>query len=313
MGKIASKYGILQECNVTEYYSNGKIKNCKLKVANQIKINNLKVIPYFGADQARRKDKSALSFYQNGNLKAISLAKQTLLKIKDNIYPAERILFYQSGEIKCIFPLDSKINGYWTEEDEYKLATKLKLKLSFVDLNNKIINLRFYKNGKIKSITLWPQERIDLTTPVGPLTGRIGFELFENGKLKSCEPAQPTVITTPLGKITVFDSQAAGINGDSNSLKFNSAGKLAGLKTEHNQFKIISKETLKSELIKPTQQPHIFNLDIKLTFPIEIQFENNQIIFNQKQNKIFSFANYLFKIKDYQPTVSLNCSSCQVS
>ena len=40
---------------------------------------------------------------------------------------AEQVSFYESGALKRIFPLNGTLSGYWTQEDEAKLATPLTL------------------------------------------------------------------------------------------------------------------------------------------------------------------------------------------
>jgi hypothetical protein len=44
----------------------------------------------------------------------------------------------------------------------------------------KTISLHFYRSGALKSLTLWPGQRITIETPVGPVRTRTGFSLHEN-------------------------------------------------------------------------------------------------------------------------------------
>jgi hypothetical protein len=55
---------------------------------------------------------------------------------------------------------------------------------------------------------------------VGPLPVRYGCAFYEDGSVRSCEPAWPVSVPTALGDIRAFDPAAQGICGDVNSLEF---------------------------------------------------------------------------------------------
>ena len=59
-----------------------------------------------------------------------------------------------------MFLLDGKLSGYWSEDDEYNLAKTYKFNFEFASFEAKVISLHFYKTEELKSITLWPKERV---------------------------------------------------------------------------------------------------------------------------------------------------------
>ena len=87
----------------------------------------------------------------------------------------------------------------------------------------------FYKSGDIRSITLFPNEVINVSTKYGDIGVKNGFSLYESGLLKSIEPAVPTIIKTPIGDITAYDVNSIGINADSNSIEFDEEGRIINL------------------------------------------------------------------------------------
>ena len=60
---------------------------------------------------------------------------------------------------------------------------------------------------------------------------RYGCAFYENGSLRSCEPARPAHVPTPLGEMAAYDATASAICGDVNSLCFDENGAVCGLVT----------------------------------------------------------------------------------
>jgi hypothetical protein len=100
----------------------------------------------------------------------------------------------------------------------------------------------FYKDGGIKSITLYPGELIQISMPaLGMIGVRQGFSLYEDGALQSLEPASPVKLQTPIGTLTAFDPNANGVNADSNSLTFDEQGNLESLVTAGDRIDTFQK------------------------------------------------------------------------
>ncbi|PRX28012.1 hypothetical protein BX659_11462 [Orenia metallireducens] len=309
MREANKKYGILKGVSSCETYSDGEIKSCRLNEYNLIETPYGLLVPQYEDSEARRKYKDSISFYENGEIKSISLNKATEIEMKSDVYKAERILFYESGEIRCIFPLDGKVTGYWTEENEYELAEKLSFDLKCGKLDNKVINIRFYKDGAIKSITLWPQERAKIKALDQELEIHIGLSLYQDGLLESCEPIQPTPIETPIGTIMAYDCESLGINGDINSLKFYRSGELKSLKTSTDIIEITNKEG-NITIIEPGSKTHPFNNEIKMTVPVTIEFEDNSVSFTVFEKESYQISDYKFTIKNSAAMMKSQCASC---
>ena len=233
-------------------YDNGELKDCKLEEYNLIHTKYGDLVPQYGDPGFRKKQLAALSFYKSGKIKSISLEQQTEISTPIGTFPAELITFFEDDSINSLFPLNGQISGFWSEE-EGELAQKFNFSFPFGDFCAKIIGLRFYQNGKIKSLILWPNEQIIIDTPVGKMPVRIGFKLFEDGSIESVEPAEPFLIETPIGSINAYDADALGIDADKNSVCFDERGILTSLCT----FDIITvrKKSGEKEIIFPTLRP----------------------------------------------------------
>jgi antitoxin component YwqK of YwqJK toxin-antitoxin module len=254
----------------------------------------------------RRRNNNSISFFSNGNIKSISLQEQTFIKTSLGNIKAEYITFYESGEIKRLFPLNGKLSGYWSEEDEFSLAENTDFSFDFSTFSKKIISILFYKSGKVKALTLWPGEKVDIRTSQGLIPGRIGISLYESGALKSFEPKIPVSIKTSIGEIKVFDFAPLGVNGDVNSLSFFEEGEIKSLLTYSTKIEVSNK----TGVIK-VYEPLIISSnceegdEIK---PLKIDFHDNKVIFNSKDEYILE-ENSFFTSRVSRKFTS-SCSSC---
>lgn len=187
-------------------------------------------------DDLRRKTLQPVSMYSNGKVKSLPLEDRTPVFTPVGIIEAEMVTFYKSGKLKRVFPLNGTLSGYWTQEDEGKLADPLTLETPVGPLCVKVISLCFYETGTLRSITFWPGEEPIVQTPAGPVRTRIGISFSPEGRIRSLEPAEPTPLQTSIGKITAYDSDAVGINGDSNSLVFDDEGRVAAMSSTLNMI-----------------------------------------------------------------------------
>jgi hypothetical protein len=183
------------------------------------------LVPFY-TETHRRKNKCSVEFHKNGMVKAVALNEIQEIQTPIGEFPAELVTFYETGELKRFFPLDGKISGMWSEEEEKSLAIPLSFEFPFSSFTAIISGIAFYKTGDIRSITLFPGEKIPISTEYGEIPARNGFSLYESGKLESLEPALPFVIQTPTGPRRAFDPNAIGVNADINSLVFSEEGKI---------------------------------------------------------------------------------------
>lgn len=312
MNSILTKYGNLKGIISPEFHFNGSLKECMLGEYNELKTSYGSLIPNYEDDGLRRKYTRAVSFYESGGLKSISLQDQRLISTKVGVIPAELITFYSSGSIKRIFPLNGKITGYWSEDDEYNLAEEIKLKFPIGILKTKFIGLGLYEDQRVKSITLWPKDTVDIVLPMGNIEARIGVSFYDDGKIKSLEPSSPTLIDTPIGSIMAYDTTAMGITGDSNSLYFLEDGTVKSLTSSTDEIEITDKEGNKT-VVKHILKKNLFNNDVMDVIPLKIEFFGNKVRFNNDENCEYEVNENTFIIKHKQLNLNQcgNCGDCK--
>ncbi len=299
-------------------YDGGELKDCKLEEYNLIHTKYGDLVPQYSDPGFRRKQLAVLSFYKSGKVKNISLEQQTEISTPRGTFPAELVTFFEDGSINSLFPLNGQISGFWSEEEEGELAQKFHFSFPFGDFYAKIIGLRFYPDGKVRSLILWPNERIIIDTPAGKMPVRVGFKLFEDGSIESVEPAEPFPIETPIGSINAYDADALGIDADKNSVCFDERGRLTSLTT----FDIITvrKKTGEKEIIFPTLRPGLTTEFEKV--PIKLIFDDDTVSigdarandYNDAKTASYKIAECAFLIMrgNYMETKSCDdCSSCQ--
>lgn len=292
--------------NKSEYYVNGVLKNCSLDEENTIPTKYGNLIPKYGPEELRKKYTPSVSFYGSGAVKSIALEKQTDITTPIGGFPAELVTFYESGAIKRLFPLNGKISGYWSEADEEQLCREFKFWFPFGSFKTKIISLCFYESGNLKAMTLWPGESIYLKKQVDIFPARIGFSLYEDGSLKSLEPAYELLIATPIGNISVYDESAIGISGELNSLCFKKDGSLRSLVTSSSKVMVTAPDG-SSETFEPILRPDPFEEDKFILIPLKITFDGEHVIFEGEKKKVYEMSQFSFSVlNDVTPK---NCSS----
>ncbi|SHE79917.1 hypothetical protein [Alkalibacter saccharofermentans] len=309
MKEYATKYGLLKDISHPVYHKDGSLSRCGLlePVTLQTPIGPLvPLCDFYG----RRSKSDSVSFYADGSLKSICFHSQKLIHTYIGEVPAEKAIFYPSGKIKRLFPLDGAVTGFWTEQDESALISPIKININKTALNVKLIGLYFYEIGSLKSLTLWPGEIKEILMPWGNMTIRCGISFYEDGSIKSVEPAYPYPIVTPVGKIAAYDNNPLGVNGDLNSLKFFPDGQLESITTDMNLIEVYKEGKLVNiaspKLIRSFSDPQKKELSpLKLSFGKEAQSVSIDDI-------EYFIPDFDFKIKSYIPPAGLcgDCSSC---
>ena len=286
------KYGSLRGVAYLENYENGAIKCCTLSEKNIFKTEYGELVPLYKID-TRRRLKSSVGFYENGNIKKIYLQDKVYIKTDIGLFSAELLLFHKNGKIRKIFPLDGDITGFWPVKKEYDLAEKIKIKTPIGTINEKIIGVNFYESGKLRSITFWPGDIVDIETPIGKKTARIGISFYESGALKSFEPAKLTKVSTPIGEILAYDVAPLGIHGDTNSITFYEEGDIKSLYTSSDEVVIEKGET--RHRYSPVYRRSMCNDKLKEIVPLKIEFSEKEVIFNDGNEK-YDFENFNFRV-----------------
>ena len=197
------------------------------------------VVPIYSVEDQGRKKLTPIKYYKEGTIRSISLQNATTITTSIGEISAELITFYRDGSLCRLFPLNGKLSGYWTEENEIKLAETLPISTPIGNIEAKAIYVHFHETGQLKSVTLWPDENVTLSTPLGTIPVRKGMAFHKCGTLASCEPAKPTKLQTPIGDIEAFDPNPNGMSGEKNSLSFSEDGILTALSTQGSSIKVL--------------------------------------------------------------------------
>ncbi len=302
------KYDFKEIVGYSEY-PDGQLKECMLGACNEVQTPCGILVPQYDNGDMRRKYTKSLSFYKSGAVESISLHKQTPVNTPLGIIPAELITFYESGAVKRIFPLNGKISGYWSENDEYGLAQEFEFSFPFGTIRAKIIGVQFYEAGTVKSLTFWPGESIEIPTRVGIIKTRIGMSLYPDGQIKSLEPAQPVSVCTPIGEITAFNTAAIGINGDVNSLCFDKSGVIKSLVTSSDIITVIKDS--KSKIFGPGLQPSLLDSMKNEILPLNLRFQDNYVFLSEGSSLGYNINEHSFVIKHLSELLMRNCGSCE--
>lgn len=275
-------------------YEGGELEECRLRDYNVIKTKYGDLIPQYMNPGIRRKDGRALAFYKNGMLRSISLNEQTEITTTIGDYPAELVTFFEDGSIDSLFPLNGQLSFSWSEEEEGNLTQSFDFKFEFGSFAAKISGLRFYNNGNVRSLILWPGEIVEINSPIGKIPIRIGFKLFEDGKIESLEPAIPYEVNTSIGLIKAFDTLALAVDADRNSMRFDRQGNLISLVTSGDVV-IVHNITGTKKLISSGLRLGLMEDDL-VKIPISISFHKDTVkIDNGKEEFVWNVKEYTFE------------------
>ncbi|MDF2944476.1 MAG: repeat protein [Herbinix sp.] len=307
MNEYYTKYGLLKHVGEHVLYANGSIKDCVMLDKVELVTAYGTLIPQYEYTDHRRKHIYSASFYETGELRRIALNYKMDIMTPIGSMSAELITFYESGRLKRLFPLNGQISAYWDENDEYLLAKEKSFEFPFGKFTTKIIAISFYENGAIKNLTLWPQEKIKIRSPIGEMRVRIGISLYPEGSIKSVEPAYPKVVQTPIGAIKAFDFNANGITGDRNSLTFSTGGTVHSLIT--SEIKVTVQGVGMDNPITFTPEQEEDEDGIEVCFrTLKMEFGDNSVSFNGGEK--YDLPTNQFKLEPYRRSVPSLCGDC---
>ena len=308
--ELNTRYGTLTGCIHPEYYEDGAIESCSFSERNELSLSCGTLVPqYGGADQVRRKYVKSADFYRSGALRRLALEEQTEVETPIGDFPAELLTFYEDGAVRRVFPLNGKISGYWSEQDEAGLLFPFRFEFYFGGFSAKIVSVHFYPGGGIRSVTLFPGEEIALNTPAGEIPVRTGFSLYESGALESVEPARPTPVLTPIGRITAFDVGAVGVHADSNSLRFSENGAVAGIVTSNEKI-IVQSESMPLTSVSPVVKPGLSDEEEGFIIPVTIRFEDGSVILSNGGTIVRAPNTSAFTVIQSRSAACSSCSGC---
>jgi antitoxin component YwqK of YwqJK toxin-antitoxin module len=298
-------------------YPDGELEGIRLSEKNMLVTHVGELVPAY-TETHRRKVKYSVEFFKNGMIKAAALDEQQEIQTPIGEFPAELVTFFETGELRRFFPLDGKISGLWSEEEEKSLAIPFSFDLPFTKFTAIISGVSFYKSGNIKSITLFPGETITAQTKYGAIPVRNGFSLYESGELESLEPSKQTQINTPIGILAAFDSNAVGINADSNSLVFDKSGRVTALVTVSNRI-IVQTEGERILIFAPREVVNPLDDETMITDGLAISFDyaEGTVTFGKSDEKsIFSVNKNGFTVVPYNNQAYMcspaDCAACSM-
>lgn len=229
---VVTRFGTLQYIDHCTNHPDGTPAAVVVTGPNRLTTPQGTFVPLHTTDDLRCPRLEAIYFHPEGTLKSLSLEEGATVHTVAGPVPVEHLTFYPSGAPKRLFPLNGKLSGYWSQEDEFGLAKPVALALPHVRESESIfISLLLYEGGAPRSLTLWPNMRITVNTPAGEMAVRTGVAWYEDGAVRSVEPAEPAPVTTPVGTLTAFNPDPEGIVGDANSLGFAPDGRVAEVMT----------------------------------------------------------------------------------
>lgn len=282
MTSCTTAYGTLEGIEFRTLFSNGKTDGCMVNRKNILDTPYGQLVPQYQAEDMGRRPVKPLYFYKNGAIKSIALQEQTLLDTGVGKVPAELVSFYESGSIKRIFPLDGKLSGFWTAKNEFELAGQITIESPVGPLTARFIGLQFHESGALKSLTLWPGEALTIPTPAGTLRVRTGIAFYEDGALRSVEPAGIAKVETPAGVVTAYDNDPQGVHGDSNSLQFDRDGAVAAFMTTSEEFFVLDRVG-GGHRFSPSLKENPCGVERKVVVPLKVRFSGGRIMFEGHQ------------------------------
>ncbi|RDD30231.1 hypothetical protein CR161_05645 [Prosthecochloris sp. ZM] len=307
MNSVETRYGQLKSVEFRSLYSNGKTDGCMVSEKNVLMTPFGTLVPLYETEDMGRRSVKPVYFYKDGSLKSLPLQSTTAISTSIGEIPAELITFHKNGSLKRIFPLDGKLSGFWSWQNELSLAREITITTPAGELTAKFIAVQFYENGALKSLTLWPGQRVTLTTPYGEQEVRKGIAFYENGQIRSFEPLKRMEIPTPIGVITAYDNEPNGIHGDLNSVQLDKNGLVSALSTIDNEIAITFPDN-NVVTCKPGVKNNVCGDERKVSVPMKVRFEKNCIIIND--GAPFELSRHSFTVKKHNLTTQPPSYSC---
>ncbi|EPR38691.1 hypothetical protein dsx2_0500 [Desulfovibrio sp. X2] len=281
MHSVSTRYGLLEGVDAAAVWPDGTPRSVVVIRRNVLETPFGPLVPHYEADEKRHLRVEPIHFHRDGTLKSLPLQSRTVIRTPLGDYPAELLTFYSSGRLCRLFPLNGKLTGFWSWRDERRLTEAMRVETPQGERTVAFININFHESGRLKSLTLWPEETLELLTPLGPATARIGASFHDDGSLESFEPAAPMEIETPIGRMTAFDPDPEGLCGDVNSVRFAPDGSLAGLLTPVNTVTVKLPDGGR-RLFEPGSKTGLCDEGEKLSAPLHVGFTPDGVLLGPK-------------------------------
>ncbi len=288
-------YHDLDEVAAVGYFDDGSPSEISIASENLIVSEYGMFIPQYCPWEDGRRYESVIRLHRNGKLKSFTMQHRAKVKTSIGTIECDAISFYDDGSLNRIFPLNGKLSGYWSEAMEYALAEDILVNNGNYSFSAKIISAAFYPSGNLKSVTLWPEERIILDTPAGKCQIRTGLSFYEDGRIKSFEPAVPVKVSTPIGIISAFNPDPDGICGDVNSLEFTPAGKVKKVSTVSEKVVVVG-----GEEFLPGERRNLCFDTITDPVPLRIAFDDVHLFLGSQELFVYKLDDFSFELLPYR-------------
>jgi len=282
MPVLSTLFGRIVAHENPQYAEDGTLCSCIAADACPLETSYGTLVPQYTSNLLRKRQLPGISFYPNGMLKNLPLEEQIMVSTPLGSLPAEQLTFHENGVLKRIFPLNGTLSGYWTQEDEAKLAVPMALETSVGIVEARIISIYFSPGGALRSLTLWPGDIVEIPTPIGMVRTRVGIAFYDTGVLKSLEPADPVRVPTAVGTLLAYDPDAIGLSGDLNSLQFNENGAIRGLATLSHHFDI-HLENGRVQRVSPPMRRNACDDERMEPGPLYVEFDEDRLAFRSEK------------------------------
>lgn len=291
---IFTNYGELMGVTMHVLHPNGIPDIVQVSKPTTLRFPFGSLVPLHSVEDHGRRRETPLLFFEDGTIRSLPLQSRTDLYLACGDIPAESITFYQTGEIRRVFPSAGKLSGYWTEEQEGEEAPLCEINIGNGILHAKVINLHLYRSGKVQSITFWPDQRVSLPSCYGGITVRSGVSFYEDGTLKSYEPVEAIAVETPLGEVMAYDNQPLGITADVNSLQFSPTGEVVAVTTVNTRVRVFPCDDMPEEFGPKRVQSFCEEADTEVK-ALRIRFHDGDVIFGDAEEKRYPLATTQFE------------------
>ena len=118
------------------------------------------------------------------------------------------------------------------------------------------------------------------------------MSFYEDGALRSLEPAEPLEVPTPIGRLRTYDSEALGVSGDVNSLAFAPEGRLEALAS--TDCAVIATCGGQTRRFAPGKRQSLCEEDAVDTVPLRLRFESGRVLIG---GEVFGLDRYAFRVE----------------
>jgi hypothetical protein len=309
MKQLNTKYGVIEKYLNLEMHDAETPASLLFTSRMEMETPCGTIVPQYDVEDHGRQQHRPVLFHSNGTLRRVPLQEPVMLDTSCGRFSGELLLFYKSGALKKFFPLAGKLSGYWSEKNEYELASEFTMNLPTGVISAKIINMGFYDSGTVRSVTFWPKETVFVEAGRGKIEARTGIAFYEDGTLKSLEPAAPALVETSIGVLKAFDNDPEGINGDLNSLQFDRAGNVSALTTISDCI-IVTSASGEQKTYAPAEKVSLCSDTVKIAQPLLVEFIGGSVRFNKNPAAEYEIATSSFEIVEHKQETVIPSYDC---